>query len=426
MITVSLIILLLFLLSVGTPVAFALGASAVFGLIVTGEQLSIVPSIFYETFNLYELIAVPLFVLMGQILLYGRVGEHLFSVFNRWVGHLPGGLGIATIISCGFFAAVCGSSTATVATVGTSAIKSMANHNYPKTFAYGMVAGGGTLGILIPPSIPFILYAAITSESVGKLFLAGVLPGIAVILSFIVYVMIKSLTGSSLPRGERFSWYERITFTGQHSAALFLPVVVLGGIYAGLFTPTEAAGAGALYGFILCAFGYRTLSLHHIQPILLSTTRITCMLLFIIAAAFILARVFTTLQVAPALMAFFEANEISKWTFIIHMNLIWLFMGMFMEVASIMLITLPIAFPLAVSLGIDPIWFAVVMVMNMELATISPPIGLNLFVIMGITKEKDFTVIVRGAMPSFFIIASNLIAVMMFPVIATWLPSLYQ
>ena len=425
MVALSLLILLFVLLSLGTPVAFALGATAVFGLMITGDQLSLVPSIFYETFNLYELIAVPLFVLMGQILLFGGVGEHLFSVFNRWVRHWPGGLGIATIVSCGFFAAVCGSSTATVATVGSSAITSMVNRNYPKPFAYGMVAGGGTLGILIPPSIPFILYAAITSESVGKLFLDGVVPGIAVITTFIAYVVIKALTGDALPRGERYTWSERITFTARHSGALLLPVVVLGGIYAGLFTPTEAAGAGALYGFLLCAFGYRTLSMHHIKPILLSTTRISCMLLFIIAAAFILARVFTTLQVAPALIAFFEANEISKWTFIIAMNLIWLVMGMFMEVASIMLITLPIAFPLVVSLGIDPIWFAVIMVMNMELATISPPIGLNLFVIMGITKERDFSLIVKGAIPSFFIIIANLVAIMIFPFLATWLPSHY-
>ena len=425
MIAGLLIFLLLLLLSLGTPVAFALGATAILGLVVTSDQLSIVPSIFYETFNLYELIAVPLFVLMGQILLYGRVGECLFSVINRWVRHWPGGLGVATVISCGFFAAVCGSSTATVATIGSTAIKSMTDRGYPKSFAYGMVAGGGTLGILIPPSIPFILYAAITSESVGKLFLAGVVPGILVIFSFIAYVFVKAFTGDALPRGQKYSLSDRVTFTLRHLGALLLPIVVLGGIYAGLFTPTEAAGAGALYSFLLCAFGYRTLSWCHLKPILLSTTRISCMLLFIIAAAFILARVFTTLQVAPALISFFDTYGISKWTFIIAMNLIWLVMGMFMEVASIMLITLPIAFPLVVSLGIDPIWFAVIMVMNMELATISPPIGLNLFVIMGITKEKNFRVIVKGAIPCFILVVLNIIAVMLIPEIATWLPAYY-
>lgn len=422
----SLIILIAisFFLIIGTPVAFAMGITAILGMWLTGDNFAAVPKVFYETFTIYELLAVPLFILMSQVLLVGKMGEHLFEVINRWVRHWPGGLGIATVLSCGFFSAVAGSSTATAATVGATAIPAMLRRNYPKSFAFGMVAGGGTLGILIPPSIPFILYAAITGESVGKLFLAGIVPGIMIILMFVVYIIILQVRTGTLPRDVKASWADRVSITVRHSGALMLPVVVLGGIYGGVVTPTEAAAAGSIYSILLCVIGYRTLGFRHIMPILMATLRISCMIMFIIAGALVLSRVLTTLQIAPDLIGFFERQGMGKWTFIIVMTVLWLVMGTVMEVASIMLITLPIAFPIAMSLGVDPIWFAVIMVINMELATISPPIGLNIFVLMGIMNEKDEAMIVRGVLPPFFIIAVAMIIIMIFPSIATWLPNL--
>lgn len=425
MISVLILLVLSGLLVIGTSVAFAMGITAVVGMMITGDNLAAVPKVFFDTFSIYELLAVPLFVIMSQILLVGRVGEHLFDVINGWVRHWPGGLGIATVLSCGFFSAVAGSSTATAATVGATAIPAMLRRKYPKSFAFGMVAGGGTLGILIPPSIPFILYAAITSESVAKLFLAGVLPGLMIIGLLIVYIVILQMRTGALPREPRMPMPERLSVTTRHIGALLLPVVILGGIYVGIFTPTEAAAAGVIYSVLLCVVVYRSLSWRDAVPILMATVRVSCMIMFIIAGAMVLSRVLTTLQIAPAIIQFFEDQQVSQWVFVILMNILWLVMGTVMEVASIMLITLPIAFPVAVSLGIDPIWFAVIMVINMELATISPPIGLNIFVLMGIMNEKDEAMVVRGVLPPFLIISFGLILVIAFPAIATWLPSLH-
>jgi C4-dicarboxylate transporter, DctM subunit len=424
MIVATLIISLLLFLVFGTPVAVALGLVAVIGLVTTNDTLAVIPQIIYDTLSIYELAAVPLFVLMGQMLLVGGVGERLFGVINRWVCHWPGGLGVATVLTCGFFSAVSGSSTATAATVGTTAIPEMLKRNYSKRLAYGLVAGGGTLGILIPPSIPFVLYSAITSESVGRLYLAGVLPGAVMIVTFILFVMVLSKIGDGLPMTPRVPWGPRLRYTRQHFAALLLPVVVLGGIYVGIFTPTEAAAAGAIYSVALCTFGYRTIGWREIVAVMSATVRISCMLLFIIVSALILARVVTTLQIAPDVISLFEGlGDLSNtWLFLGVMILVWFVMGAFLDVASIMLITLPVAFPVVISLGIDPIWFAVIMVVNMELATITPPIGLNLFVIQGVTGERDIGVILRGAVPIFFLLLFNLALVLAFPALSLWLP----
>lgn len=410
------------LLVLGTPVAFALSATAIVILVATGEPLSIVPQVFFDSLSIYELAAVPLFVLMSQVLATGKIGDHLFDVMNRWVGHWPGGLGIATVLSCGFFAAVAGSSTTTAATVGTSAIPAMRQHGYPKRFAYGLVAGGGTLGILIPPSIPFVLYAAITGASVGHLYLAGVVPGLVMMLVFIVYIVGYAYSSGRLPRAERAPIGERIAFSVRHIGALLLPVVVLGSIYGGIVTPTEAAAIGAIYSILLSMLVYRSIGFKDLLPILLDTVRVSVMLLLIIAGALLLARVVTTLQIAQEIIGALAGLGTTKWIFLILINVIWIFMGDFLDVASIMLITLPIVFPITVSLGIDPIWFAVMMVINMELATITPPVGLNLFVIMGITGEKNFMEVLKGTVPFMFLITLVLVLVMAFPSLATWLP----
>jgi C4-dicarboxylate transporter DctM subunit len=341
---------------------------------------------------------------------------------NRWVGHWPGGLGIATVLSCGFFAAVAGSSTTTAATVGASAIPAMRQHGYEKRLAYGLVAGGGTLGILIPPSIPFVLYAAITGASVGHLYLAGVMPGLLMMLVFIVYIVGYAYSSGALPRVQRSPIRERIALSVRHFGALLLPVVVLGSIYGGIVTPTEAAAVGALYSIALSMLVYRSVRFKDLMPILLDTVRVSVMLLLIIAGALLLARVVTTLQVAQEIIGALAQLGTGKWVFLILLNVIWIFMGDFLDVASIMLITLPIVYPITVVLQIDPIWFAVIMVINMELATITPPVGLNLFVIMGITGEKSFMEVLKGTLPFMILITLVLILVMIFPSVATWLP----
>lgn len=410
------------LLIAGTPVGFALSLTAVAGILATGDRLSIVPQVIFDSLSIYELAAVPLFILMSQILLVGRVGDYLFELINRWVGHWPGGLAIATILSCGFFAAVAGSSTTTAATVGTSALPAMQRYGYPKRLSYGLVAGGGTLGILIPPSIPMVLYSAVTGASVGELYAAGVVPGLIMMAVFITYVVGYHFLGGGLPRFEPLPIGDRIRFTIAHFPALLLPVVVLGSIYAGIVTPTEAAAVGVAYSLLICTVYYRSLTLAALGPALMSTVRITIMLLVIIAGALLLGRVITTLQVAQEMAAALQAFGIGKWTFLLIINVVWIFMGDFLDVASIMMITLPVVFPLAMGYGIDPIWFAVIMVINMELATITPPVGLNLFVIMGIAKEKSMGEILKGVFPFMILILIVMAIVAIWPQTATWLP----
>jgi C4-dicarboxylate transporter DctM subunit len=416
--------ILALLLVIGTPVAFALSATAILMLLVTGDSMAVVPQVIFDSLSIYELAAVPLFVLMSQVLVAGKIGDHLFEVMNRWVGHLPGGLGIATVLSCGFFAAVAGSSTTTAATVGTSAIPAMKKHGYPKRFSYGLVAGGGTLGILIPPSIPFVLYSAITGASVGHLYLAGVIPGLVMMSIFITYVVGYAKWTGQLPDAASFTWREALSLSWTHVGALALPFIVLGSIYSGIVTPTEAAAIGAIYSILLSLLHYRSIRVADLLPMFLNTVKLSVMLLFIIAGALLLARVVTTLQIAQEIIGGLAALGTSKWVFLILINIIWIFMGDFLDVASIMLITLPIAYPVTVALGIDPIWFAVMMVINMELATITPPVGLNLFVIMGITGEKDFMEVLKGTVPFMVLITFVLVLVMVFPPLATWLPSL--
>ena len=420
--TLFLLAVLIALLVIATPVAFSLSVAAIVGLVVTGDKLGIVPQVFFDTMSIYELAAVPLFVLMSQILLKGRVGDLLFDVINRWVGHLPGGLAIATILSCGFFAAVAGSSTTTAATVGTSAIPAMRKHGYPKRLTYGLVAGGGTLGILIPPSIPMVLYAAVTGSSVGELYMAGVVPGLVMMLLFIVYVVGHDRFVQRLPRIARMPMGAQLGYSLQHLPALLLPMMVLGSIYGGIVTPTEAAAVGVVYSLLICTLYYRSLAWKDIGPALMATVVVSVMLLTIIAGALILARVVTTLRIAQEIVAAMQALGIGKWTFLILINLIWILMGDFLDVASIILITLPVVFPITVAYGIDPIWFAVIMVINMELATITPPVGLNLFVIMGITGEKDFMEVLKGAAPFMVLILLVLVIIMAWPELATWLP----
>lgn len=416
------LLVLIGLLVLGTPVAYSLGISAVAGILLAGDRLSIIPQIYYDSLLIYELAAVPLFVLMSQILVIGKVGDHLFEVINRWVGHLPGGLAIATILSCGFFAAVAGSSTTTAATVGTTAIPAMKKYGYPKRFTYGLVAGGGTLGILIPPSIPMVLYSAVTSASVGDLYAAGIIPGIIMMIVFMVYVVGYNFAFEQLPRAPRASLQERIQFSLKHFPGLLLPIVVLGSIYFGLVTPTEAAAVGVFYSLMICIFYYRSLKIKDVLPALMVTVRISVMLLSIIATALILGRVVTTLQIAQDAAELLRSFGIGKWTFLIVINIVWILMGDFLDVASIMMISLPVVFPIAMSYGIDPIWFAVIMVMNMELATITPPVGLNLFVIMGITGEKKLGEVVKGAFPFMVLIVFVMLIVALVPETATWLP----
>lgn len=418
--------LLLLLLVMGLPVAFSLGMAGVAGMLLFmgGDgALAQLPIIGYKSLDDFVLTAVPLYILMSQILLTGKVGNDLFELANKWLRHLPGGLGIATVMACAVFAAITGSSVACAVTIGAIAIPEMLARGYERSLVLGAVAAGGTLGILIPPSIPMILYGAITDESIGKLFMSGVVPGAILTVLFIMIVVYRS---RNLPREAAASWDERVRALKKSFWGLLLPVIVVGGIYTGIFTPTEAAGIGTVYSLIITFGIYRTLSLKDMPEILEDTIKTTCMIFAIMIGASLFGFVLTILDAPQALTNFVVDMQTNRWVIFVAINILLLFLGCILESVSIIFITLPILFPLIVRLGFDPIWFNVVMLINLELALITPPVGMNLFVLQGISSDSKMTQIIKGVIPFGVVMALEILLLCFFPEIATWLPSVVK
>lgn len=419
-------VLLLVLLFSGLPVAFALGLSGVVGMVLFlgGEgALAQLPILGYKSLDDFVLTAVPMYILMSQILLTGKVGNDLFELANKWLRHLPGGLGVATVIACAIFAAITGSSVACAVTIGSIAIPEMLSRGYSRHLVLGTVAAGGTLGILIPPSIPMILYGAITDESIGKLFMSGVVPGVLLTIMFIGIVVYSS---RSLPLQEAASWDERLTALKKSFWGLMLPVIVVGGIYTGVFTPTEAAGVGTVYSLFITFFVYRTLGLKDLPEILRDTIQTSCMIFAIMIGASLFGFVLTILNAPQALTEYVAGLDMGRWMVFIAINILLLFLGCILESISIIFITLPILFPLIVRLGFDSIWFNVVMLINLELALITPPVGMNLFVLQGISPDSKMTDIIKGVIPFGLVMALEILVLCFFPEIATWLPSVLK
>lgn len=418
--------LLLLLLVLGLPVAFSLGMAGVAGMLLFmgGDgALAQLPIIGYKSLDDFVLTAVPLYILMSQILLTGKVGNDLFELANKWLRHLPGGLGIATVMACAVFAAITGSSVACAVTIGAIAIPEMLSRGYDRSLVLGAVAAGGTLGILIPPSIPMILYGAITDESIGKLFMSGVVPGAILTILFIMVVVYRS---RNLPLEAPASWDERLSALKKSFWGLMLPVIVVGGIYSGVFTPTEAAGIGTVYSLIITFLIYRTLSLKDMPETLEDTIKTTCMIFAIMIGASLFGFVLTILDAPQALTNFVVDMQTNRWVIFVAINILLLFLGCILESVSIIFITLPILFPLIVKLGFDPIWFNVVMLINLELALITPPVGMNLFVLQGISPDSKMTQIIKGVIPFGVIMALEILLLCFFPQIATWLPTIVK
>lgn len=316
---------LLAFLAIGVPVAFSLGTSGLLGMLLfmPGDgALDQIPILAYKALDDFVLCAVPLYILMSAILLKGKVGEDLFDLGNKWLRHLPGGLGIATIVACGIFAAITGSSVACAVTVGAIAIPEMLKRGYDRSVVLGAVAGGGTLGILIPPSIPMILYGSITGESIGQLFMSGVLPGVLMTLFFIFIVVYRS---RHLKLEAKAPLAERLTALRGSFWGLLLPIIVVGGIYTGAFTPTEAAAVGTVYALFITFVIYRTLSIKDLPGILLETVGTTAMIFAIMIGASLFGFVLTILQVPQALTMMVAEVEVSRWVFFILINLLLLF-----------------------------------------------------------------------------------------------------
>lgn len=416
---------IIFLLVIGMPVAFTLSVAGILGIIqfVDVSFLSQVPVIAYKTLDSYVLTSVPLYILMSQIMLTGRVGSGLFELGSKWMGHLPGGLGIATIFACAIFAAISGSSVATAVTIGAMAIPEMLKRGYDRKLVVGSVAAGGTLGILIPPSIPMILYGTITDESVGKLFMSGVVPGALLTVLFICYIVFASW---DKPREPRSSHAEKMKSLRENIWGLFLPVIIIGGIYTGIFTPTEAAAVGTVYALAITFFVYRSVTIQDMPAILRATIKTSCMIFSIMIGAMLFGYILTILKVPQALMRLVTEGDLNRWIVMLGINIMLLILGCVLETVSIILITLPMLYPIIKALGFDPIWFNVVLLINMELALITPPVGMNLFVIKGISEDSSIQDIIAGAAPFAAIMVFEILLLCFVPEIATWLPSVLK
>jgi len=419
-------ILLLVLIAIGLPVAFCLGVVGVFGMFVFmdgASALTQIPILAYKSLDDFVLTAVPLYILMSQILLTGKVGNDLFELGNKWLRHYPGGLGIATIAACAVFAAITGSSVACAVTIGAIAIPEMLSRGYERTIVLGAVAAGGTLGILIPPSIPMILYGAITDQSVGKLFMSGVVPGVMLTVMFIAVMVYRC---RNLPLEPKAPIAERMAALKKTFWGLMLPVLVVGGIYTGAFTPTEAAAIGTVFSLFITFFIYKTLKLSDMPAILKDTIKTTSMIFAIMIGATLFGFVLTILNVPQTVTSLVAGMESNRWIVFIAINILLLFLGCILESISIIFITLPILYPIILKLGFDPIWFNVVMLINLELALITPPVGMNLFVLQGISPNSKMTEIVRGAIPFALVMAFEILLLCLFPGIATWLPGVLK
>ena len=418
-------LLLLGALFAGLPVAFSLGSTSVVLIFLYDLPMKIIANTVFTSLDSFVVIAIPLFVLMSRVLLDGRVGDDLFEVMNAWVRHLPGGLASATILACAFFAAISGSGAATAATIGMVAYPAMLRREYDKKFILGLLACGGTLGILIPPSIPLIIYGAVTEESIGKLFIAGVIPGLVLTLILVVFAVYRSRRGGYV-RMEPASWQERLRVTRKNIWGIALPFLILGGIYTGVFTPTEAAAIGLVYSLFITLVIYRTIRLRDLPNICLNAVGTSCMIAMIICGALLFGRVMTMLETPQKLTALIIQWQLSPITFVLAMNVLMLILGCILETVSIIMLTMPLVAPILDALKIDPIWYAIVLTVNMEMALVTPPVGMNLYVINGLDKDIRMAEVIRGVAPFILLMVAFLIFTMLFPPMSTWLPSMMK
>ena len=438
------------LLLIGAPIAIALGLSSVLTILLfSNDDLASLTGKFFDTMHHYTLMAIPFFILSSAFLSTGGAARRLIRFATNVVGHLRGGLAMSSVLACMMFAAVSGSSPATVVAIGSIVIVGMTQAGYSKEFAAGVICNAGTLGILIPPSIVMVVYAAATEVSVGRMFLAGVIPGLlaGLMLMIGIYVAarIKDLPRQPLPSAREFweSFHEAIW-------GLLLIVIILGGIYGGIFTPTEAAAVAAVYAFFIANFVYRdmgplagrdgerNLTLLR-KPIALVTAffhrdtrdtlfdagKLTITLMFIIANALILKHVLTDEQIPQQIAAAMLDAGLGPVMFLVIVNVILLIGGQFMEPSGLLVIVAPLVFPIAIELGIDPIHLGIIMVVNMEIGMITPPVGLNLFVTSGVAGMPMMSV-VRAALPFLAVLFVFLIMVTYIPILSTWLPTTFM
>jgi C4-dicarboxylate transporter DctM subunit len=416
-------VLLLLLMLTGMPISISLGLTVLtFLFTMTSVPIESVALKLFTGIEKFEIMAIPFFILAGNFLTHGGVARRMINFATSMVGHWHGGLALAGVFACALFAAVSGSSPATVVAIGSIILPAMVKQGYPKSFGAGVITTSGALGILIPPSIVMVMYSVTTNTSVGQLFMAGVVPGImlASLLGLTTWFLARK---HNYPRMAKATWSERFVAFRRSAWGLLLIVIVMGGIYSGVFTPTEAAAMAAVYAFVIAVFVYKDLRLKQVGKVLLDSAAMSAMLLYIITNAVLFSFLMTSENIPQAMAEWITGQGLGVVTFLLVVNVLLLLAGNVMEASSIVLIMAPILFPVAMKLGIDPVHFGILIVVNMEVGMCHPPVGLNLYVASGITKMgiSELTVAV---LPWLFTMLGFLVLITYVPQISLWLPNL--
>lgn len=417
---ILLVVLLLLRMSVGLAMAFVgfVGYTWISGV---NEALQMSIATTYSTVSHYSITAVPLFVLMGMVVSNTNISSDLYKCAYTIFGHMKCGLAIATIAACGIFAAICGSSTAETLTIGKIALSEMKKYNYDDKLSTGCVACGGTIGILIPPSMGFLVYGILTEQSIGLLFMAGILPGILLMFLFIITVLVISyINPDAGPSGARTSFNEKVMSLKYTIPIILLFILVLGGIYMGVFTPTEAGGVGA-FGAIVISFIKKELTINKLFAAVNETAELAAMIIILLSGAYILNKFLTVTELPFNLAEHVAALNMSRYVILAIIICFYILLGMFLDILSCIILTVPLIYPLVVNLGFDPIWFGVMIVLIMEMGMITPPFGLNVFILSGIT-DVPISTIFKGVWPFVGAILVCIIMITIFPQIVLFVP----
>ena len=407
------------------PVGMAMGLVGVCGysyIAGSGPALKLIGQTSMRTVTDYTFGVIPMFMLMGAFVSVSGVSRELFRAANAFIGHLRGGLGMATVIACGGFAAICGSSVATAATFSSVAYPEMRRFGYPQSFSTGVIAAGGTLGAMLPPSTVLAVYAILTQQDIGKLFMAGIIPGLLAMAMYVltIFIIVK-VKPDWLPRGPATSWSERFAGLKDVWAPLLLFVFVIGGLYGGFFTPTEAGGVGATGAFLLGVLRGK-LDRAGILEALLSATRTAAAVFTVLIGALIFGYFLTMTQTPQKLTGFLTELGLGPYGVLALIMVMYLILGCLMDAMAMIILTVPIIFPVIVQLGFDPIWFGIIIVMTVELGLIHPPVGMNVFVIKSVVHDVSFMTIFKGVIPFVLTDLLRLLILIAFPMIALWLP----
>ncbi|MBN2177942.1 MAG: TRAP transporter large permease [Deltaproteobacteria bacterium] len=423
---IGIIALFLFIFS-RMPVGFVMAIIGFvgFGTLVSFDaSMNLIAKDIYSIFGSYSLTVIPLFVLMGQLAYHSGISKRLFDAAYKFIGHWPGGLAIATIGACAGFAAICGSTNATAATMAAVTLPEMKRYNYKPELATGVVAAGGSLGILIPPSVIFIVYGIMTEQSIGKLFVAGVLPGILLTALFVLTIVIwTSLRPELGPRGPKAPFREKIESLSGLVETLILFIIIMGGLFVGFFTPTEAGAVGAL-GTLILAVARRNLSWKGFITSLVETTRLSCMILVIVAGATIFGHFLAVSRIPFDIANWISTFDFPDYVIMLFIIFIYLIGGCFIDSLALIMLTVPIFYPVITFIGYDPIWFGVVIVLITQIGVITPPMGINVYVVSGVARDVPLETIFKGVLPLLLALIIGTLLLIPFPQIALFLPGL--